>query len=178
MKNLKKRVVRVFLGLFAFGLILLYQHFNQEQVIYEPVSVIRVIDGDTIEVLDSDGNKEKVRLIGVNTPETKHPTKGDEAFGKEAAQYTNQVLNGEKVYLEKDVSEFDKYNRLLRYVWIKIPDNPLNPSKKDLNAKLFNARLIQMGFAQVATYPPDVKYVELFLGLEKQAIKEKVGLWE
>jgi len=90
------------------------------------VKVSRVVDGDTIELLDG----RKVRLIGVNTPES---TTRTEPYGKEASDYTKSQLTGKTAYLEKDVSETDKYGRLLRYVWLSIPN--------EIRSKMFNAIL-------------------------------------
>lgn len=127
-----------------------------------PATVTRVVDGDTIEV-DLNGAAEKVRLIGVDTPETVHPTLGQEPYGKEASDYTRQKLTGKTVELEMDVQERDQYGRLLAYVWI---DN-----------ELFNEVLVSSGYAQVATYPPNIKYVDRFTAAQKQARDSRLGLW-
>jgi len=124
--------------------------------------VVRVIDGDTIEVL-IDGQAYKVRYIGIDTPETKHPDKGVEYMGPEAAAKNEELVGGKIVYLEKDVSETDKYGRLLRYVWV--------------GDMMVNAELVRLGYAQVSTYPPDVKYQSLFLKLQQEAIEAERGLW-
>lgn len=124
--------------------------------------VTRVVDGDTI-VVDIDGVSEKVRLIGVDTPETVHPTKGVEPYGKEASNFTKAQLEGKKVRLEFDVQERDKYGRLLAYIWL---DN-----------KLFNETLVEKGYAQIATFPPNVKYVERFKAAQQRAREANLGLW-
>jgi len=124
--------------------------------------VLRVIDGDTIEV-SIGGKTYKVRYIGIDTPETKHPEKPVEWMGAEAAAKNEELVGGRIVGLEKDVSETDRYGRLLRYVWIG-----------DL---MVNAELVRLGFAQVSTYPPDVKYQDLFLRLQKEAREAQRGLW-
>lgn len=125
-------------------------------------SVVRVIDGDTIEV-DIAGNVHKVRYIGIDTPETVHPTRGEEPYGKEASAKNRELVNRKVVRLERDVSETDKYSRLLRYVWV---------------GDLFvNAELVRLGYAQVVTYPPDVKYQDLFLQLQREAREAGRGLW-
>src|SRR3989344_4113968 len=79
------------------------------------VLVSKVIDGDTIEI---EGGM-KVRYIGIDTPETSHPTKGVQCFGRQATERNRQLVEGKKVILEKDISETDKYGRLLRYIWIR-----------------------------------------------------------
>ncbi|MEG0872820.1 MAG: thermonuclease family protein [Clostridia bacterium] len=132
--------------------------------------VKRVIDGDTIVVI-IEGKEYKVRLIGVNTPESTTKT---EPYGKEASKFTEKSLTKKTVYLEKDVSDTDKYNRLLRYVWLEIPTNI---DESQIRTKMFNSCLLIEGYGQVATYPPDVKYVEYFKNMGVEARKNKVGLW-
>ena len=124
--------------------------------------VVRVIDGDTIEV-SMGGELYKVRYIGIDTPETKHPEKPVEWMGQEASTKNEGLVGGKIVELEKDVSETDRYGRLLRYVWVG-----------DL---MVNAELVRLGYAAVSTYPPDVKYQDLFLRLQKEAREAGVGLW-
>lgn len=122
----------------------------------EIARVTRVIDGDTIEVLLGQ-RKEKVRYIGINTPEPNQP------FGSEASQKNRELVEGKEVRLVKDVSERDKYGRLLRYVYVG-----------DI---FINAELVKLGYANAFTYPPDVKYSELFVQLEREAREKQVGLW-
>ncbi len=123
------------------------------------VKVIRVIDGDTIEI--EGGNK--VRYIGIDTPETSHPQKGLECFGKEATNKNKELLEGKEVMIEKDVSETDKYGRLLRYVY---------------TGDIFvNDYLVREGFAYSSSYPPDVKYQNQLLDAQKEARQENRGLW-
>ena len=129
---------------------------------FAEAQVVRVIDGDTIEV-NFAGKPYRVRYIGIDTPETVHPTRGEEPYGKEACAKNKELVEGKIVRLEKDVSETDKYGRLLRYVWVG-----------DL---LINAELVRLGYAQVATYPPDVKYQDLFLQLQREAREAGRGLW-
>lgn len=124
--------------------------------------VTRVIDGDTIDVSIT-GTSYRVRYIGIDTPETKHPKKPVEWMGKEAAAKNQELVGGKLVRLEKDVSETDKYGRLLRYVWVS-----------DL---MVNAELVRLGFAKVSTYPPDVKYQKRFLELQREAMQHNRGLW-
>jgi micrococcal nuclease len=123
------------------------------------VRVVRVVDGDTIEI----SGGEKVRYIGINTPESVDPRKEVECFGKEAAVENKKLVEGKTVRLEKDVSDRDKYGRRLRYVYV---DNIF-----------VNDYLVANGFAQVATYPPDVKYTDLLFRSEAKARSEQVGLW-
>lgn len=110
--------------------------------------VIRVVDGDTI-VVNYNGVEEKVRLIGVDTPESVHPdsSKNTEA-GFAASEFTKVYLTGEDVELEFDVQQRDSYGRLLAYVY--------------LDGEMFNEKLLRTGYANIATYPPNVKYVDRF----------------
>ncbi|MEA3345319.1 MAG: thermonuclease family protein [Chloroflexota bacterium] len=126
----------------------------------EWATVVRVVDGDTVELEDG----HKVRYIGIDAPETKHPWKPVEWMGPEAAAKNKELVEGEVVRLEKDVSETDKYGRLLRYVWVG-----------DL---MVNAELVRSGYARASTYPPDVKYADLFLKLQREAREAGRGLWK
>ena len=125
-----------------------------EPTALERATVVRVIDGDTIDVRLEDGGVERVRYIGIDTPETVHPTRGVEPYGPEASAYNAALLARGTVLLEKDVSERDRFDRLLRYVWVEQPGGDF----------LFvNEALVLAGLAVVSTFPPDVKFVERFL---------------
>lgn len=126
--------------------------------------VIDVIDGDTIAVLFDDGTVERVRYIGVDTPETVHPRRGVDCYGPEASARNKELVSGARVILEKDVSERDRYGRLLRYVWLE-------------DGTFVNAQLVADGYAQVVTYPPDVRWVDLYRELQRVAREEGRGLW-
>lgn len=131
------------------------------------VAVTKVVDGDTIEVLIN-GQKKAVRLIGINTPETVDPRRPVQCFGKEASNETKRLLSGKMVYLTQDISETDKYDRLLRFVYLPLENNQM----------LFvNDYLVREGFAQNYPYPPDVKYADQFREAETEAKNQKRGLW-
>lgn len=144
------------------------QQDNAEKFNLVAVTVSRVVDGDTIEL--SDGSK--VRLVGVNTPES---TNRHEEYGKEASNYTKSKLTGKQVWVQKDVSEADRYNRLLRVVWIDIPTDDMN--ENEIRTKMFNADLVLNGYAEPSTYPPDVKYSEFFVKFAREARENQTGLW-
>lgn len=130
----------------------------------EWADVVRVIDGDTITVSIA-GRHDTVRYIGVDAPETRHPTRGVEPFGPEASAFNEQLLRGGRVCLEKDITERDRFDRLLRYVWL--PDGTF-----------VNEALLLVGLAQVVTYPPDVKYVESrYLPAQQRAREAGLGIW-
>ena len=132
----------------------------------EPLyTVLKVIDGDTIDVLINE-KKEIVRLIGIDTPEVVDPRKPVQCFGEEASQKAKQLLIGEQVRLESDPtqSDRDKYHRLLRYVFL--PDGTF-----------LNLLLIQEGFAHEYTYNSPYRYQKEFKGAQKKAQEGKKGLW-
>ncbi len=134
-----------------------------EVTVGEFATVKRVVDGDTIEL----ENGEKVRYIGIDTPETLDPRKPIQCFGTEAAAQNKDLVEGKRIRLEKDVTDRDKYRRLLRYVYVT-----------DESKEIFvNLELVKQGFAHSYTYPPDVKYQDLFVAAEKEARGEGRGFW-
>lgn len=134
-------------------------------------TVTRVVDGDTAVITLSGGASEKVRFIGINTPES---TTRHEPYGEEASAYTKRVLTGRTVYLETDVELRDKYGRLLAYIWL---EKPVAETDAEIRTKMFNARLLLDGFAEQATYPPNVKYVDFFAVYAREAREAERGLW-
>ncbi len=126
----------------------------------EAVLVTRVVDGDTVELESG----EKVRYIGINTPETVAPGKGVECYGKNASEKNVELVEGKVVYLEMDVSDEDRYDRLLRYVYLA-------------DGQMVNELLVAEGYANASSYPPDVKYQDLFAAAEAAARAAGVGLW-
>jgi len=135
--------------------------------------VISVTDGDTI-LVNINGKEEKVRFIGVDTPETKHPSQPVEPYGPEASAFTTKQLTGKQIYLETDVTERDKYGRLLAYVWTS-PPKSINDG--EIRSKMFNATLLLGGYAQLMTIPPNVKYVDYFTKYQTEAREAGKGLW-
>lgn len=125
--------------------------------------VIKVVDGDTIDVLIN-GWEFTVRYIGIDAPETKHPTQPVQWMGPEATQANRELVEGETVWLERDVSEIDRYDRLLRYVYVG----------DDI---FVNHELVRLGFAEAKSYPPDTKYHELFKAAQREAMDAGRGLW-
>jgi len=126
--------------------------------------VVRVVDGDTF-IIEYNGKQERVRLIGVDTPESVHPNEEKNTeFGDEVSKYSKKMLTGKQVSLEFDVDERDQYGRLLAYVY--------------LDGQMYNKLLLEKGYAQVSTYPPNVKYVNDFTAIQKKARENKVGMWE
>lgn len=144
---------------------------ENNQVELTEATVTKVIDGDTIWV-DINGKEEKVRFIGVNCPE--YTTKIEE-YGKEATEYTTNELLGKKVYLQKDISQTDDYNRLLRYVWLEKIDTI---NEENIENYLFNAKLVINGYAQSNYYKPDISLQNYLEKFEKESKEQKIGIWQ
>lgn len=125
---------------------------------YQKVFVTSVVDGDTIWA-EIDGEKQKIRFIGVNTPE-----KGEPMY-EEATEFTKKALLNQWIYLEKDISDTDRYGRLLRYIWLEVPQEDIQSERDE---KLFNAQLVASGLAEVVEYKPDVKYLEYLRNIKVQ----------
>lgn len=121
--------------------------------------VIEALDGDTIRV-EKIG---KIRYIGINAPEIHYPAKKVQPYGLESYLANRRLVEGKKVCLQLDAQERDKYGRILAYVYVE---------------KIFvNAYLVESGYARVMTVPPNVQFQDLFLKLQREARKNKRGLW-
>jgi micrococcal nuclease len=141
---------------------------------YTNILVSRVVDGDTL-VLE---NKERVRLIGIDTPEIHESNKLNrdaqrsgqdiatiKQLGRQSYEFTRKLVEGKRVRLEFDVERFDKYKRILAYVYLE-------------DGTFLNAEIVRQGYASLMTYPPNVKYADLFKKLYREARENKRGLWE
>jgi micrococcal nuclease len=141
---------------------------------YNDIAVNRVIDGDTIELASG----QRVRLIGIDTPEMHESRKlySDskrlktdvsviQALGRRSYAFTKDLVEGKSVRLEFDVEKYDKYGRLLAYVYLK-------------DGTFVNAEIVKEGYASLMTIPPNVKHADLFSKLYQQARMDKKGLWE
>lgn len=149
--------------------------FQNEPGGHEEGRVVRVVDGDTIRVeitrivegpgagVTNVGEEYAVRLIGIDTPESVRPGTPVECFGREASDAAKALLEGENVRLVDDVENIDRYDRLLRYVYI--------------GDEMANARLVVNGYASAYTYPPNVRHADLFVQLEGEARDVDRGLW-
>lgn len=149
--------------------IFVVEYFCEQQVVasdlYGEYEVIRVVDGDTIDV-EIDGEGTRVRLIGIDTPESVHPDENrNTKEGKAAADWLGELLDGEKVYLEYDAAQTDKYGRTLAYVYLS--------DRKTMVNKL----LLENGLAQVMTVQPNSKYSDEFYKLQTHARKAGAGFW-
>jgi len=141
---------------------------------YTDIGVSRVVDGDTL-MLE---NGERVRLIGIDTPEMHASDKltrdarqtGQEAsaiqeLGRQAYEFTKALVEGKRVSLEFDAERYDKYKRLLAYVYLK-------------DGTFVNAEIVQQGYASLMTFPPNVKYADQFRKLYAEARENRRGLWK
>lgn len=134
----------------------------------EPATLLRVVDGDTIEV-EVGGVVERVRLILVDTPETMDPNNPVECFGTEATAFTGWLFGiGAPLWLETDVSERDRYDRLLRYAWLDFGGGTVVQ---------VNEAIVRSGYGVLATFPPDVAYVDRMRDAQEFARRHQLGLW-
>ncbi len=130
------------------------------------LKVTRVIDGDTFVILNNDGSEEKIRLTGVNAPESRNTgKKKKEEFGIESKTFLTGFLTGKFVRLEFDVQKTDRYGRTLAYVYLE-------------DGTFLNEYLVKEGYAQVATFPPNVKYKDTFIAAQRYAREKQTGLWK
>ena len=143
-----------------------------------PCTVVRVMDGDTFHCRLSSGEEVKVRLIGVDTPESSDNPKARRdagrsgqsleeiiKMGKASAEFTKRLLpRGETVYLEFDAQKTDRHGRLLAYVWLR-------------DGRMLNELIVREGYAMVYTIPPNVKYQKRFLEDQRYAWENRKGLW-
>jgi micrococcal nuclease len=132
----------------------------------EPATVEDVIDGDTVDVIRADGSVIRLRLIGLDTPETVDPNTPQECFGREASTRAQEMLEGQAVFLEVDTSQgdTDRYNRYLRYVWFA-------------DGRMFNHEMIAQGYAIEYTYDLPYTYQAEFLAAQRNAAETFLGLW-
>lgn len=122
--------------------------------------VERVVDGDTVVLVGG----EPVRYIGVDTPELHHPRKPVGFYAREAKEFNRRLVEGKKVRLEWDVERRDRYKRLLAYVFLE-------------DGTFVNSELLRQGYAQLLTIPPNVKYVDRFVQMQREAREARRGLW-
>jgi micrococcal nuclease len=162
---------------------------------YAGVLVVRVNDGDTFTLQ----NGERVRLIGIDTPEywesdklyrdaqrTGQSIRAIQEMGKRAYKFTRQLVEGKRVRLEFDSEKRDKYGRLLAYVYLDLSNKDIKPktgiyydNNADGSISIFvNASIVKSGYASLMTIPPDVKYANLFRRLYREAKQNKRGLWK
>lgn len=133
------------------------------EVRYYPVT--RVVDGDTFWVDNGSEKGIKIRLIGVDAPESRNVFKKKKGYyGTESKNYLKGLLQNKRVQLVKDVDSLDRYGRTLSYVYLE-------------DGTFLNAELVKNGYTQIMTIPPNVKFAELFLELQQEAREQERGLW-
>ena len=123
---------------------------------------MEVTDGDTIRVV-LEGAETPVRLIGIDTPERDGPYTEEECYGELASRFAAEALDGREVELEFDVERTDRFDRTLAYVW--------------LDGSLFNELVLLGGYGMLATFPPNVRYVDRFTAAQGRARSDGAGLW-
>ncbi len=171
-KTTQGKLILILIGTLL-GVVLCGVYLNRPRhggvVRVERAQVTRVIDGDTLAVLRQGYGTVKVRLIGIDAPEVgwvdgrSSIVKKEECFAQESKERLKELVENREVRLEKDVSEKDKYDRLLRYVYV--------------GEENINEMLVREGFARLATYPPDTKYYGKLKEAERVAKENKTGLW-
>lgn len=130
------------------------------------LNVTKIVDGDTFRADDGSEKGIIIRLIGVDAPESRNAgRKAIGYYGQQSKEYLTKLLENKKVRLEYDVDKTDQYNRILAYVYL--PDGTF-----------VNAEVVKQGYAMVMTIPPNVRYAEKFLKLERRARKYNRGLWD
>lgn len=144
----------------------LFRNTTGQEVQSEPVyTVTRVVDGDTFWVDDGSEKGLKVRLIGVDAPETRNSGRKLKGyFGTESSDYLDALIGGKKVRLVFDVARYDRYGRTLAYVYLA-------------DGTFVNAELVENGYATVMTTPPNVRHADEFIQLAARARKRSKGLW-
>ena len=131
-----------------------------EGVLYK---VVRIVDGDTYVLEDDSGTKEKIRIIGADTPETKHPNKALEPFGNEATAFAQKYLTDKIVRLKFEKGKRDRFKRVLAHVYV--------------NGIHFNKMLIDSGLAKSSFYSPNYKFKNAFKKAEEIAKSKRLGMW-
>ena len=167
-------LMRMSIGVILVAFVLLLNGCSDKACNYEDILVRRAVDGDTL-VLE---NGQRARLIGIDTPEihmsnrlyqqaqrSKTDIQTIMSLGREAYRFTRDLVEGKRVRVEFDVEKYDKYDRLLCYVYLR-------------DGTFVNAKIIQEGYASLLTIPPNVKYVDLFRALFQEAREETRGLWK
>lgn len=145
-------------------LFLLSFQTEQTELNLEPWAVTYVVDGDTFYAENKHNGRTKFRLIGIDCPESKHPSKPVEAYSKEAYDFLKSYIDAQEVLLEYDVQKTDRYNRSLVYVYTA-------------DTILLNQSLVEQGLARVSTFPPNVKYVDQFTQAQRKAREDNKGMW-
>ena len=151
---------------------------GQESNTLDEVKFVRVVDGDTIIVTDSAGENKRVRMIGIDTPESvAQEEERNNKYGVMASDYIKELLsNVDSLYLEYDIDSDDRYDRILAYVWLKDVDDTFN--EENIENYMVNAIIIKNGYGVAKRYEPTVAHDEFLHDLMDKAAANDVGLWK
>lgn len=139
----------------------------RDNELFDEAVVVRVVDGDTI-IVRLDGREERLRYIGIDAPESVQPDMPIECYGPESSDENMRLVDGATVFLEADTEERDRFDRLLRYVYISGPDGEL---------VMVNRALVAGGFAEAGSFPPNERHSDSLFDAEREARVSGVGLW-
>ncbi len=150
---------------------------NQESKL-DAVKFIRTVDGDTIIVEDSNGEHKRVRMIGIDTPESvAQEEERNNEYGVMASDYTKELLtNAGTLYLEYDVDADDQYDRILAYVWLEDVDDTFNV--ENIKNSMVNAIIVENGYGIAKKYEPTVAHDDILAELMTEAEENNIGLWQ
>ena len=150
---------------------------NQESKL-DAVKFIRTVDGDTIIVEDSNGEHKRVRMIGIDTPESvAQEEERNNEYGIMASDYTKELLsNAGTLYLEYDVDADDQYDRILAYVWLEDVDDTFNV--ENIKNSMVNAIIVENGYGIAKKYEPTVAHDDILAELMAEAEENNIGLWQ
>ena len=150
---------------------------NQESKL-DAVKFIRTVDGDTIIVEDSNGEHKRVRMIGIDTPESvAQEQERNNEYGVMASDYTKELLsNAGTLYLEYDVDADDQYDRILAYVWLEDVDDTFNV--ENIKNSMVNAIIVENGYGIAKKYEPTVAHDDILAELMAEAKENNIGLWQ
>ena len=150
---------------------------NQETNL-DAVKFVRTVDGDTIIVEDSTGANKRVRMIGIDTPESvAQEEERNNEYGVMASDYTKDLLSkAGTVYLEYDIDSDDQYDRVLAYVWLEDVDDTFNV--ENIKNSMVNAIIVENGYGIAKKYEPTVAHDDVLAELMAEANEENIGLWQ
>ncbi len=172
----KKAIIIIIIGIIAYffgGESVFNVGNDSENQDFIQAVIVRAVDGDTA-VVRIDGQEKRVRFLGVDTPETVHPNKPVQFYGKEASSFTKESLNGRRVWLEYDSNPQDRYGRHLAYIWL---NNPKTINESTIRESMFNAKLLLGGYAKVMIIRPNKRYESEFRKFQDEARNKKLGVW-
>ncbi len=181
MKN-KFDVKKIFIIIFAIALGVGVPEFltsdQEESANLDSVKFVRIVDGDTIIVEDEKGENQRVRMIGIDTPESVATDESrNNEYGKMASDYTKELLsNADTLYLEYDVDSEDQYDRTLAYVWIQDVSDTFN--EENIENYMVNAIIVKNGYGIAKTYEPTTSHDDILKKLMDEAQNNKTGLWQ